>query len=168
MTTERPRGGEAPLDVRARLDRTTSAAIGWILLALVACVGWQILSRFVLRAPSSVTEELSRFLLVWLGLLAGAHGFGRRLHVSLDLHRALRRTATVGAALAALVVAVWIVGGVRLIWTVTDLEQRSPALGLPLGWVYLALPLSGLIILAHLLLDLGGTPPAVDHEPAEP
>ena len=39
------------------------------MLALVLSVSWQVASRYLLQAPSSWTEELARFLLVWIGLL---------------------------------------------------------------------------------------------------
>lgn len=44
--------------------------------ALVCAVTWQVFSRYVLSAPSSITEELSTILFVWMVLLSAAYLFG--------------------------------------------------------------------------------------------
>jgi len=68
-----------PLDVFLR----------WALVALavimVLTVTWQVFSRYALRAPSSLTEEIARFQLIWLGLLGAVYTFRNRMHVGIDL-----------------------------------------------------------------------------------
>jgi hypothetical protein len=46
---------------------------------------WQVFTRFVIRHPSSYTEELARYLLVWVGLLGAAYASGHKLHLAIDL-----------------------------------------------------------------------------------
>ncbi|MGJ8675406.1 MAG: TRAP transporter small permease, partial [Pseudoalteromonas sp.] len=43
------------------------------MVAIVAVVCWQVFSRFIMRSPSSYTEELARFLLIWIGVLGAAY-----------------------------------------------------------------------------------------------
>jgi len=56
----------------------------WFLIILavlmVLTVTWQVFSRYALRAPSSLTEELARFQLIWLGLLGAVYTFRNRMH----------------------------------------------------------------------------------------
>lgn len=144
---------------RKRLDRAVGGVLAAILAALVLDVLWQIVSRFVLGAPSAWTEELARYLLVWLGLLGAAYAYGQRRHLAVDI---LARRLAVGGArrlavIAELAVALFAfvvltIGGGALVKLVSDLGQRTAALGLPLGWIYSALPISGLLTLAYGLL----------------
>ena len=64
-------------------------ALGWLLVALMGVmvidVTWQVVSRFLVRAPSSFTEELAGFLLIWIGVLGAAYGFRTRAHLGIDL-----------------------------------------------------------------------------------
>lgn len=154
--------------LRRAVDRGLEAALVLLLSAMTLAVLWQVASRYLLGDPSSVTEELARFLLIWLGLLGAAYAFGQKAHVALPgLLRVMERrvgsrTAALSRRLArwipilavvALSIGVLVVGGLRLVSLVLDLEQRSAALGMPLGWVYLVLPLAGLLILLYCLCD---------------
>ena len=67
------------------VDSVLRAVLALLLLVMVAAVTWQVVSRYLLDDPSSWTEELARFVLIWIGLLGGAHAYRRRLHLGLDL-----------------------------------------------------------------------------------
>jgi TRAP-type C4-dicarboxylate transport system permease small subunit len=144
--------------LKRRLDRVLEAALFVSLSAMTLAVLWQVVSRFVLRDPSSVTEELARFLMVWVGLLGATYAVGQGLHPSVGVaHFALARRLPLGgltAALPRLVVAafallVLLVGGAELVRLTFELEQTSAALRLPLGWVYAVLPVSGVLLLLY-------------------
>ena len=146
---------------RARLDAALGAALAGLMALAVLNVLWQVASRYVLQSPSSFTDELARYLLMWIGLLGAAYGVGQRLHVAMDLWPA-RLDARGGGALALVADAgvlgfalvVWVVGGGRLVALVASLGQTSAALGVPLAAVYAALPVSGLIVAAYVLLGI--------------
>ena len=130
-----------------------------LMAAMVLNVCWQVATRFLLRSPSSYTEELARFLLIWVGLLGASYAFGKRMHLAIDLLarvrprwreglRTLAAATTVAFALGALTV-----GGLRLVALTLDLGQTSAALGWSLGYVYLVVPLSGLLITYYVVDD---------------
>ena len=73
-------------------------------------------------------------------------------------HR-LARILAVGVIVFAVVVLLW--GGSRLVYITWRLDQRSAAMGLRLGVVYLALPISGLLMLFYSLAQLFGDPAEV-------
>ena len=56
-----------------------------VMIALVVCVVWQVFSRYVLNAPSTMTDEIARFSMIWVGLLGAAYGVGQQRHLSIDL-----------------------------------------------------------------------------------
>lgn len=141
-----------------RLDRAVAALVAALLGIMVVAVTWQVVSRYVLGNPSSWTEELARFLLIWIGLFGGSLAYRRRLHLGLDLlaerlakhpgaSGRLRRLhqRVIDACVLVFAVTVLIGGGSSLVGLTYELAQYSPALGLPMSVVYLSLPLSGLL-----------------------
>jgi len=146
-------------ELKARVD----TGLGWVLSAMmglaVVNVLWQVFTRYVLADPSRYTDELSRFLLIWVGLLGASYAAGKRMHLAIDLlptrltgkaHEALGLVIDLSIFLFALVVMVF--GGVRLVALQLMLEQTSAALQVPLGYVYMALPVSGLLIMFYSAL----------------
>ncbi len=134
------------------IDRLLAGLVIVIMAVLVIDVLWQVFTRFVLRNPSSYTEELARFLLIWLGLLGGSYAAGQHLHLAVDLlpgrlqgrQRQILELIIEACTLAFALLL--IVGGARLVWLMLYLGQISAALQVPLGYVYLVLPLSGAFI----------------------
>lgn len=123
--------------------------------ALVVDVLWGVLSRSlaewgVLKQQSPWTEELARYLMIWVGLLGASLGFESRVHLGVDYFvgkfdptgRLILRVAAYLIVLG-FAVAVLLVGGWQLVTRTLELKQSTPALGIPKGWVYLAVPLSG-------------------------
>lgn len=146
---------------RHSLARALAGAICVLMVAMVLNVLWQVFSRFVLGSPSSYTEELARYLMVWLGLLGGAYGVGTKSHLAVDyftsgLRGAVRRWTHAGVEAVVLIfaAAVMVGGGVRLMWITLTLGQTSAALGVKLGYVYAAVPLAGLAIVFFSLASL--------------
>ncbi|MCD6376238.1 MAG: TRAP transporter small permease [Caldisericaceae bacterium] len=141
---------------------TLDNLLKWLLIFLMALmvvdVSWQVFSRFVLNAPSSYTEEIARFLLIWIGLLGASYAYKAKAHLGIDVlvkkfPPAAEKMAYVGmhiiSGLFALIVMIG--GGIRLVNLALELEQTSAALGIPMGHVYVVVPLSGLFILYYAL-----------------
>lgn len=140
-----------------RLKSSIDTWLGWVLVVLMAVsvvnVLWQVFTRYILGAPSTFTQELASYLLIWIGLLGASYAVGRRAHLALDLlpqRLSGRRKRLLDLVIMACVVifafSAMIVGGLRLVYIQLKLGQTSPTLGIPLGYVYLVLPLSGLFI----------------------
>ena len=69
--------------MRRLLKAPLEVAAGTVLVALVAVTFAQVVFRYVLQAPLSWSEELARFLLMWLASLSGAYAFKTRSHFAL-------------------------------------------------------------------------------------
>lgn len=128
---------------------------------LVLDVLWQVFSRYLLSSPSSFTDEMAGFLLIWVGLLGAAYVSGRNEHLAIDLliqksgparQKLLNRV--ISLLIVFFAISVLIIGGSWLTYTRFALNVRSAALDLPLGYVYLVLPLSGFLILFFSVGDL--------------
>ncbi len=134
--------------------------LGIILVAMLAVmtldVLWGVFTRYVMSNQASWSEELARFLLIWIGILGAAYASGQRMHLSIDLldNKPVRLIA---ALIILFALAVMVVGGSRLVMLTADLGQRSPALGIPMAIIYAVVPISGLLIIFYRLPDLKAT-----------
>ncbi len=144
--------------VRRTIDRILAVSLVILMGTAVLNVLWQVFTRWVLNDPSSYTEELARYLLIWIGLLGAAYASGRKLHLAIDLLPGQARGRSkhlleiaIESFVLLFAVAVMIVGGLRLMSLAFLMGQVSAALGIPLGYVYLVLPLSGLLIAFYAL-----------------
>ena len=123
---------------------------------MLISVIWQVFSRFILGSPSTITDEISSFGLIWVGLLGAAYATGQKLHLAIDLlpsklvsrHR-IWFDGFVFVCIGLFSLSVLIIGGGRLSWITFVLGQRSAALEIPLGIIYLVLPISGFLILYY-------------------
>jgi TRAP-type C4-dicarboxylate transport system permease small subunit len=159
--------------VKNVLDRVLAWCCIVLFATLVLDVGWQVFARQVLDSPSGWSEELAKYLFIWLGLLGGAWVFGERGHVAADLavqkmpEKVQRVTAVIvqlcTLAFAALAL-VW--GGFRMVQLTWD--QTLTGLPVNVGWMYLALPISGVITafytIYHTISISKGDEVAIDPE----
>lgn len=148
-----------------RVRQTTSRILAWMLIGLmftaVVNVLWQVFTRWVLNDPSSYTEELARYLLIWVGLLGAAYAAGAKMHLAIDLLPSVLTGAKkhlLEIAIEALVLlfalSVMVIGGFRLVSLTLLMGQRSAALGVQLGYVYLVLPIAGILIVFFAVVSI--------------
>lgn len=120
---------------------------------LVFAVIWQILSRYILSRPSTVTEELARFLLIWLATFGASYTFLLKGHLSIDLiseKLSSKNKSLLEDGLALITAFFGIIltfGGALLVYRIFEMGQMTPALQVPMGVIYMAAPINGLIIL---------------------
>jgi TRAP-type C4-dicarboxylate transport system permease small subunit len=143
--------------------------------SLVIDVVWGVFTRYVMGEQAKWTEELARFLLVWVSLLGGALAFGTKGHLGVDyfvgkLHCDARKLMTIFSHFVVLLfsISIFLYGGTYIVAESLKLEQMTPALGWEMGYVYLALPISGFFMLLFTLENLYETivtPANQLHEP---
>ena len=121
---------------------------------LVIDVLWQVLARYLVKGSYSFTEELARFLLIWLSILGAAYLNACKEHLSMDfLYSRLSRQNQFRLSVFGEVVIfifaflVMVIGGLNLVYITLRLEQLSGTLQIPLGYVYSIVPLSGFLIM---------------------
>ena len=128
---------------------------------LVLDVVWGVVTRYALGQQATWTEELARFLLIWVTLLGAAVAFGTKGHLGVDyfverFHPEAQKLMAVVSHLVVVffAVAIFIYGGSRVVAGALEMEQVTPALGWKMGHVYLALPVSGVFMLLFALDNL--------------
>jgi TRAP-type C4-dicarboxylate transport system permease small subunit len=145
------------------LDSILRPALVLLMIALVTAVSWQVISRYVFASPSSWTEEVARFLLIWIGVLGAAYAFRTGVHLGLDV-LPQKLTGKAGEALKLFILAavmlfsvtVLIIGGGNLVALTWELKQYSAVLGLPISYVYSVIPITGVMICLYALAAVSG------------
>ncbi len=147
--------------MRKTIDNLLGSFLAILLAVMTINVLWQVFSRYVLKTPSSITDELARFLLIWIGVLGAAYASGQNLHLAIDLlpdhlsAKGKRRLQVfINLLIATFALTVFVIGGSRLVYITFYLGQKSAALQIPLGVVYSILPVSGLLIIYYKISNL--------------
>lgn len=161
---------------RNLIDKVIQIMSSVILGVMVIAVCWQVITRYVLNNPSTVTEEALRYLLIWVTMVGGAYAFGRRKHLA--IMALTKRFSYKGQKLMdifvqlvviAFALTVMIGGGVRLAQTASD--QISAALQLPMPLVYASVPVGAVLFIFYAILfiseDIRDYRAGADQEPAQ-
>ena len=144
------------MKVRKKIDRIIEYLLVFLLSTLVIDVIWQVASRYLLSSPSKFTDELAGFLLMWVALLGAAYVTGKRQHLALNLlmskinsNNVKKLKVFIHFSTIMFALFVMIIGGLWLIYTRFYLGQISAVLQIPIGYVYMVLPLSGVFIVYY-------------------
>ncbi len=162
MSEPKPDGDVTPLGrLNAVLVRVLEVLAVIAISTLVLDVVWGVVTRYIVGEQAKWTEELARFLLIWVSMLGGALAFRRREHLGIDflvglMHRDTRngmRWLKFGLVCLTTVL-VFLYGGTRIVFDAFAAEQTTPALGWKMGYVYVAVPLAGVFILLFALEEM--------------
>jgi TRAP-type transport system small permease protein len=155
MHIEDPGQGGTPrtlLDYLARLAEFIMVSLATLMVILVS---YQVFQRYVLHYTPPWSEELSVYLMIWFGIVGIAVGVRRNAHMALHFFADLMPLKVqsvltyVRYCLILIYSAFLTVEGLKMVDL--TMSQRSPAMGLPVGLVYLALPVSTVLIIIFTL-----------------
>jgi TRAP-type C4-dicarboxylate transport system permease small subunit len=130
------------------------AMVGLALMAFFTC--YQVVMRFIFDQPSTWSEVLVRSIMIWTVYLAAAAAFREGAMIAAEIlvrsvprgfGKALQILAGV-ASIAFLVILVWT--GIEMVGRTSS--QRLAGLGIPISWVYLALPIGGALATLAVLV----------------
>jgi len=139
----------------AALNRIVEGVVALLVVAIVAVVFGQVIARFLLQVPTPWSEELARYLLVWISFLAASVALRRGAHVGVAFFVELlpKRVQVIVAGITHLVAtaffATMAVYGLQIL-SVTRI-QRSPAMEMPMHWAYSAIPAGGALMFLYMV-----------------
>ena len=123
---------------------------------MVFVVTWQIFTRFILNDPSLYSEEMAGFLLIWIGMLGSVYALITKSHIGIDIFtknlKGKEKTISILMIYSLIILfslSVLVIGGSRLVHLTFSLDQISPALGIKMSYIYLVIPLSGILIIIY-------------------
>lgn len=137
------------------IQQLEKGIIGVAFVIMVIVTFAQVLARFVFNNPISWSEEVARFLFVWITLVGAAHAVSFAKHFAVDflfarLSPATQKWVNKLILLCVLAFALLMLGYGGYVTNFTRF-QVSPALLLPMTIPYLCIPLSGLFIIIHIV-----------------
>lgn len=139
--------------IRKTLNRITEVFTISLVVVLVILVAAQVFWRYVLSNSLSWSEELARILFIWIIFLGTEITLRRRGHIAIDsLLQSLKDTPRLILNLIidlfiVVFAVIVLISGIELMelsW-----KQPSPALQISKSWIYLAVPLSMVLILIN-------------------
>ncbi len=148
------------------ISRVLQLVLTLFMIVMIIAVVWQVFTRFVLQDPSGFTDELSRYLLIWIGILGGAYTFVIKRHLALELLAAKlseRGICVLSVVTNLIIIAfssiAFIYGGSDLVSSTLKHGQISPGIvigghHLLIGYVYLVVPIAGVLIGYFGLIDI--------------
>lgn len=145
--------------VRKWMDKIIMGACIVLFAFMVVIGSYQIITRYFFNAPSTVSEELLTYSFVWMALLASAYVFGIRDHMRMGfladkIKGRGRQVLDIFIELLilafALLTLIW--GGSSIMQL--SMQQMTASLGIPMGYVYIILPVSGVAIVIYSIINI--------------
>lgn len=133
------------------------AGISFLAMVLLTC--WQVLTRYVLKNPSTWSEELVSYLFAWMSLLGASIVTCERGHMNIPIivekfsasvQKGLLCFGEIIAFLFSAVILVY--GGIQI--TSLAMGQMTSSLGVPIGIFYIVLPLCGILNMIYTVLNI--------------
>lgn len=149
------------MNLRKKIDKGLEIFLVVIMSILVIDVVWQVASRYLFGDPSSFTDELAVFLLIWVGMAGAAYVRGKNEHLAIDIlpdklsPKGKNRLLTfINLFIIIFCATIMVTGGAWLAYTRFSMGQVSSALQLPVGYVYLIVPISGILMIYYSIDDI--------------
>jgi len=147
------------IKVRSILDKSLAAICALLLAFMTLLATYQVITRYAFKTPSTMSEDMLSFSFVWVSLLGTALVFGQKDHMRLSiipdkLKGAGGLALSIFTELLIMVIAVivFLFGGKAFVGV--GAIQASPTLNITLDWVYMILPISGILIIIYNLLNI--------------
>jgi len=146
--------------MRGKLDFILTNFLVTLMSIMVLSTLLQVFARFInLNVP--FTEEITIYAMIWVALFGSAYAFGIKRHIAIDALVAILKEdlkwkleIVIELLVAVFAVLVLIIGGSWFVYITFKLGQLSPVMQISKGWIYLAAPASGFIILIYNVLNI--------------
>jgi len=145
------------------IDLILSRLVIMVMTVLVLDVLLQVVTGIFISEsnPFSFTDELAEFLLIWVGLLGAAYVSGKKQHLAIEVIsnklskiNLSRLKVFINVLIIIFAALVLVVGGIRFVIINMKLEQLSAAMQMPMWYVYLVVPISGMFIIYYASDDI--------------
>lgn len=151
-------GGVPAATAWARFYGALGHVGGLILAVMAGAVFVQVVLRFLGRSGIDGLEEVPRYLFVWLVMIGAAAAMWRNEHTILDYFLNLfgpraRALIIVFTNASSIVLFLYLI---KLSFTLVPNAQfqTSPGLGLPLGYVFIAIPIGSVLIILPMVRNV--------------
>lgn len=145
--------------MKKMFDRVLEVGCIGLMSVMTILVTYQVITRYMFNKPSAVSEVLARYMFVWMVLLNAAYVFGLREHMNIPFVKDKLPPKgrivcdIVGEIIIALFgLGVMVAGG--YIGAMRQMGQLDSALQISMGFIYGAIPLSGISIVFYFFYNV--------------
>lgn len=145
--------------LREIVNRALEVLAGGSFIAMVVLTTWQVFTRYVLKSPSSWSEELVSYLFAWASLFGAAIVSGERGHMNIPVvvERLNSKMQIIFGVLAEIIaflfsIAILLYGGIKI--SSLAMGQMTSALSVPIGVFYIVIPITGILIMLYSILNI--------------
>jgi TRAP-type transport system small permease protein len=144
--------------VSAAINRVTEYVIAVMMGAMTIIIALQIFYRYILNDPLSWTEEIARYLMIWICFLGSAMALKYGEHISVSFIRerfAPSIRQAVGFCIEITVLAFFVLATWEgIVITIQVSEQQAPATWISMAWAYSCIPVGCFIMMFHTFVEL--------------
>ncbi|KAA3635443.1 MAG: TRAP transporter small permease [Bacteroidetes bacterium] len=147
--------------MKKTIDKYLGMFLAFLMMVMTLDVLWGVFTRYAMGSQADWSEELARFLLIWIGILGAGYASGQKMHLAIELlkpklepKKQIRLMVIINLLILLFAISVMVIGGARLIYLTHTLGQLSAALRIPLSLVYIVVPISGLLVVYYKIEDL--------------
>ncbi len=145
--------------LRKILDQLLHILAGVSFLAMVVLTCWQVIARYLLKNPSTWSEELVSYLFAWASLFGASLVTGERGHMNIPIlvermKPNVQKLLNIFAELVAFAFSaiILVYGGVQI--SQLAMGQMTSSLGVAVGVFYVALPVCGILNMIYTILNI--------------
>lgn len=147
------------MKIKTVLTKALNGVAGMSFIIMVALTCWQVFTRYVLKNPSTWSEELVSYLFAWMSLLGASIVTSESGHMNIPvlvdrLNPQMRSYMRIVHELIALLfsLAILVYGG----WQISRLAmgQMTSSLGVPVGIFYFVMPLCGVLNIIYTIINI--------------
>lgn len=149
---------EAYLNFIDRINNVVKYIVSILFIVLVILVFMQVATRFVINYPLSWSEEISRYLMIYIVFLGSALAVRTNDHIAIDFLLEIvspknkKRLNVITLLISALFFAMLTYFGFQL--TLVVIGQATPTLQFSMAWAYAAIPVGALLMLLNVFAVL--------------
>ena len=145
--------------LRNVLTKLLNALAGISFIAMVILTCWQVFARYILKSPSTWSEELVSYLFSWASLLGASLITGERGHMNIPIivehlnvgaQKALGIFGEIVAFAFSAIILVY--GGIQI--SQLAMGQMTSSLGVAVGVFYVVMPLCGILNMIYTILNI--------------
>lgn len=147
------------MKIKTVLTKALNGVAGMSFIVMVALTCWQVFTRYVLKNPSTWSEELVSYMFAWMSLLGASIVTSESGHMNIPvlvdrLNPQMRSYMRILHELIALLfsLAILVYGG----WQISRLAmgQMTSSLGVPVGIFYFVMPLCGVLNIIYTIINI--------------
>lgn len=148
--------------LRILISKSVEWGVSFLAVVMVAVVSLQVTNRYVFNNPLSWTEEVARFIFVWITFLGAFLALKSKAHIGVNslMTRFSDKTRNVVGKITIFFI-IWYLSYLFLFGVKIVLETAqtfTPALNISFSYIYVAIPLSAIFMIFYLIVQLFHSP----------